>query len=80
MPFIGSGIVVNSSFAQEQPETLENILKGVVEGISFVLSPKYKPIVLRRDFKIVGKVLCVVPGQTAAMTEIVPIKDEEQSW
>lgn len=41
---------------------------------------KYKPIVLRRDFKIVGKVLCVVPGQTAAMTEIVPIKEEEQEW
>lgn len=42
--------------------------------------PKYKPIILRRDFKIVGKVLCVVPGQTAAMTEIVPIKEEEQEW
>ena len=46
LPFIGSGIVVNSSFAREQPETLENILKGVVEGIAFVLSPKNKPAVL----------------------------------
>ena len=46
LPFIGSGIVVNSSFAREQPEALENILKGVVESIAFVLSPKNKPIVL----------------------------------
>lgn len=42
--------------------------------------PKYKPIVLRRDFKIVGKVLCVVPGQGAEMTEVVPIREEEQEW
>lgn len=42
--------------------------------------PQYKPIVLRRDFKIVGKVLCVVPGQNAEMTEVVPLKDEEQEW
>ena len=46
MPFIGSGIVVNSSFAREQPEALENILKALVEGIAFVLSPKSKPVVL----------------------------------
>jgi hypothetical protein len=46
LPFIGSGIVVNSSFAREHPETLENILKAVVESIAFVLSPKNKPIVV----------------------------------
>ena len=46
LPFIGSGIVVNSSFAREQPEALENILKGLVEGIAFALSPKHKPAVI----------------------------------
>ena len=46
LPFIGSGIVVNDSFTREQPETLENILKAVVESIAFVLSPKNKSIVI----------------------------------
>lgn len=47
LPFIGSGIVVSSAFAREQPETLENILKAVVESIAFVLSPRNKPMVLK---------------------------------
>jgi ABC-type nitrate/sulfonate/bicarbonate transport system substrate-binding protein len=46
LPFIGSGIVVTSSFARDQPETVENILKAVVEGIVFSLSPKNRPIVV----------------------------------
>lgn len=33
--------------------------------------PKYKPIVLREDFKIAGKVLCVIPNPAAEMTEVV---------
>lgn len=33
--------------------------------------PKYKPIVLREDFKIAGKVLCVIPNPTAELTEVV---------
>jgi repressor LexA len=37
--------------------------------------PKYKPIILREDFKIVGRVLCVVSQPDAAMTEIVPLPD-----
>lgn len=35
--------------------------------------PKYKPIVLRRDFKIAGKVLCVIPQLYAEMSEVVPL-------
>lgn len=32
---------------------------------------KYKPIILREDFKIAGKVLCVIPNPAAEMTEVV---------
>lgn len=43
--------------------------------------PKYKPIVLREDFKIVGKVLCVVSQPEATMQEIVPERDDsEPQW
>jgi repressor LexA len=35
--------------------------------------PKYKPIVLREDFKIAGKVLCVIPNPGAVLTEVVPL-------
>ncbi|HVZ75765.1 MAG TPA: transcriptional repressor LexA [Candidatus Paceibacterota bacterium] len=34
-------------------------------------NPKYKPIVLREDFKIAGKVLCVIPNPHAEITEVV---------
>ncbi len=42
--------------------------------------PKYKPIVLREDFKIVGKVLCVVSEPEAVFSEVVETKEEEQEW
>lgn len=34
-------------------------------------NPKYRPIVLREDFKIAGKVLCVIPNPQAEITEVV---------
>lgn len=34
-------------------------------------NPKYRPIVLREDFKIAGKVLCVIPSPHAELTEVV---------
>ncbi len=37
--------------------------------------PKYKPIILREDFKIAGKVLCVIPNPNRETTEIVPLED-----
>ena len=40
--------------------------------------PKYKPIILRRDFKIVGKVLCVVPAQDSEKSDLVPLP--EWNW
>ncbi|MDE2071623.1 MAG: transcriptional repressor LexA [Patescibacteria group bacterium] len=39
--------------------------------------PKYKPIILRSDFKIAGKVLCVIPQQTAAPSDVVPLSGYE---
>jgi repressor LexA len=33
--------------------------------------PKYKPIVLREDFKIAGKVLCIIPSSLAEKEEVV---------
>ena len=37
-------------------------------------NPKYKPIVLREDFKIAGKVLCVIPAMHSDISEIVPLE------
>lgn len=39
--------------------------------------PKYKPIVLRENFRIAGKVLCVIPNQGVDITEVVPITNYE---
>ncbi len=39
--------------------------------------PKYKPIVLREDFKIAGRVLCIIPASVAELSDLVPIADEE---
>jgi len=36
--------------------------------------PKYKPIILSGDFKIIGKVLCVIQSPLAHMTEVVPLE------
>ncbi len=38
--------------------------------------PKFKPIILKEDFKIAGKVLCVIPAPQIEMTEVVPLEDE----
>lgn len=37
--------------------------------------PKFKPIILREDFKIAGRVLCVIPAPTIEITEVVPLED-----
>lgn len=39
-------------------------------------NPKYKPIVLSGNFKIIGKVLCVISDPMAEVTEVVP----EAKW
>jgi len=37
--------------------------------------PKYKPIILKEDFKITGKVLCVIPANVGIANDIVPLND-----
>ncbi|OGC88363.1 repressor LexA [Candidatus Adlerbacteria bacterium RIFOXYC1_FULL_48_26] len=38
--------------------------------------PKFKPIILKEDFKIAGKVLCIIPAPQMQMTEVVPLDEE----
>jgi repressor LexA len=38
--------------------------------------PKYKPIILHEDFKITGKVLCVIPASVSVESDVVP----EPEW
>ncbi|MDB5225149.1 MAG: LexA repressor, repressor LexA [Candidatus Adlerbacteria bacterium] len=38
--------------------------------------PKYKPIILRGDFKIAGRVLCIIPAGAANMEEVTPLEEE----
>lgn len=35
--------------------------------------PIYKPIVMHEDFKIAGKVICIISNPAAVLTEVVPI-------
>lgn len=47
IPYIGLGLVGRSAFIRDQAETVEAVLKAVVESIAFTLSPAHKPIILR---------------------------------
>lgn len=38
--------------------------------------PKYKPIVLRDNFKIAGRVLCIIPAAVAEMDEVVSVEED----
>lgn len=50
------------------------------EGVTILYpenkDPKYKPIVLREDFKIAGKVLCVIPAAVADAEDITTVAEE----
>jgi repressor LexA len=52
------------------------------EGVTILYpenkDPKYKPIILRDDFKIAGRVLCVIPAAVADAEEVTPIPTD--SW
>ena len=39
--------------------------------------PKYKPIVLRDNFKIAGRVLCIIPAGVAEMDDVVAVDGED---
>jgi ABC-type nitrate/sulfonate/bicarbonate transport system substrate-binding protein len=51
IPYIGLGMVLKSAFIREHPEAVEGILKGLVETIAFILSPKNKPAVTKTIMK-----------------------------
>lgn len=40
--------------------------------------PKYKPIVLRDNFKIAGRVLCIIPASVAEFNDVVALPEEEE--
>ncbi len=42
--------------------------------------PKYKPIILRDNFKIAGRVLCIIPASVAEMSEVVALPEEAEDW
>ena len=42
--------------------------------------PKYKPIILKDNFKITGKVLCVIPANTYDPVEIIPLGEAEENY
>ena len=46
IPFSGQALVVRAPYLEEQRATLENILKGLLEGIAFTLAPKNKARVI----------------------------------
>jgi len=46
IPFSGQALVVRAPYLQEQRATLENVLKGLLEGIAFTLAPKNKAQVI----------------------------------
>ena len=37
--------------------------------------PKYKPIILHEEFKVAGKVLCVIPASVSVQSDIVPFEE-----
>jgi len=46
IPFSSQGLVAKSSLLREQRETVESLIKGLLEGIAFCLSPRNKSAVI----------------------------------
>lgn len=46
IPFSSQGLVARGAFLQEQRETMEGVMKGLLESIAFCLAPKNKSAVL----------------------------------
>jgi SOS-response transcriptional repressor LexA len=42
--------------------------------------PKYKPIILHDNFKIAGRVLCIIPASVAEFNEVIPLPEEAEDW
>jgi len=73
-PLATTGIVASRSFTQKNPETLENIMKALIEGLTFVLAPGNKSQVIKtlmNRFKISDASL-VEPEYADAMKDLEP--------
>ena len=46
IPTIGLGLVARNGFIRERQDALEGVVRGLSESVAFILSPKYKPVVL----------------------------------
>jgi ABC-type nitrate/sulfonate/bicarbonate transport system substrate-binding protein len=51
IPFVGVDIVSTRAYIAEQPGTVENLLKSLLESLAYVLSPKNQPSVLELIMK-----------------------------
>lgn len=51
IPFSGQALVVRAPYLQEQRATLENVIKGLLEGIAFTVAPKNKAEVIATVMK-----------------------------
>jgi ABC-type nitrate/sulfonate/bicarbonate transport system substrate-binding protein len=51
IPFVGVDIVSTRTYIAEQPGTVENLLKALLESLAYVLSPKNQPSVLELIMK-----------------------------
>ena len=47
IPFVGAGVVVSQRYLRENQSTIENFLRALLEGQSFINSPENKPAVLK---------------------------------
>ena len=47
VPFQSSGMVASRSYIKSNPQTVENLARGIVEGVAFILKPANKEIVVR---------------------------------
>ena len=47
VPFQSSGLVASRSYIKSNPQTVENLARGIVEGVAFILKPANKEIVVR---------------------------------
>jgi NitT/TauT family transport system substrate-binding protein len=55
LPSVGMTVLVEQAYLQQNTDLLQNVMKGLVEGMVFISSPKNKPAVLEtiaRQFKL----------------------------
>ena len=51
LPSVGMTVLVEKPYLQQNAETLQNVMKGLVEAMAFIASPKHKPAVIETIMK-----------------------------